>query len=83
MEDDSNKLTSDVPCPNSDCRFDHHVEGANFCMLCGTLLYQRCGDCLSANPQYAKFCYYCGTSLLELRSMHEHDEEIDDEEDEV
>lgn len=61
---------NDISCPNSSCEYDHHLKGANFCMLCGTLLYQRCEDCLSANPQYAKFCYYCGTSLLELRSMH-------------
>ncbi len=62
--------SNDIACPNSSCEYDHHLKGANFCMLCGTLLYQRCEDCLSANPQYAKFCYYCGTSLLELRSMH-------------
>ncbi len=62
--------SNDICCPNSSCEYDHHLKGANFCMLCGTLLYQRCEDCLSANPQYAKFCYYCGTSLLELRSMH-------------
>ncbi len=62
--------SNDIVCPNSSCEYDHHLKGANFCMLCGTLLYQRCEDCLSANPQFAKFCYYCGTSLLELRSMH-------------
>ncbi len=62
--------SNDIVCPNSSCEYDHHLKDANFCMLCGTLLYQRCEDCLSANPQFAKFCYYCGTSLLELRSMH-------------
>ncbi|MDR4497492.1 MAG: hypothetical protein MRK02_06150 [Candidatus Scalindua sp.] len=78
MAGESDKLTNDVPCPNPDCRYDHHLEGSNFCMLCGTLLYQRCGDCLSSNPQYAKFCYYCGTSLLELRAMQD-DESGEDE----
>ena len=69
MDEELNR-NNDISCPNSSCEYDHHLKGANFCMLCGTLLYQRCEDCLSANPQYAKFCYYCGTSLLELRSMH-------------
>ena len=69
MDEELNR-SNDISCPNSSCEYDHHLKGANFCMLCGTLLYQRCEDCLSANPQYAKFCYYCGTSLLELRSMH-------------
>ncbi|MFQ5964046.1 MAG: zinc ribbon domain-containing protein [Candidatus Scalinduaceae bacterium] len=71
--------SDDLICPNSNCEYDHHSKGANFCILCGTLLYQRCEDCLSANPQYAKFCYYCGTSLLELRSsegQYEGSEEI-------
>jgi len=82
MAGESDKLTNDVPCPNPDCRYDHHLEGSNFCMLCGTLLYQRCGDCLSSNPQYAKFCYYCGTSLLELRAMqYEEDDETGEDDD--
>ena len=79
MAGESDKLTNNVPCPNPDCRYDHHLEDSNFCMLCGTLLYQRCGDCLSSNPQYAKFCYYCGTSLLELRAMQ--DDETGEDED--
>lgn len=74
--------SSDMVCPNTGCEYDHHLKGANFCTLCGTLLYQRCEDCLSVNPQYALFCYFCGTSLIELRSLqHKHDdatEEIED-----
>jgi predicted amidophosphoribosyltransferase len=69
MDEELNS-SNDIICPNSSCEYDHHQKGANFCTLCGTLLYQRCEDCLSANPQYGKFCHYCGTSLLELRSMH-------------
>jgi len=45
MEKDLNKISS-TACPNSNCEYTHHLEGANFCMLCGTLLYQRCDDCL-------------------------------------
>ncbi len=67
-------------CPNSSCEYNHHMKGANFCMLCGTLLYQRCEDCLAANPKYAKFCYYCGTSLLELRSIEGQYEDVEDAE---
>lgn len=29
-------------CPNENCQYDNHVKGANFCVLCGTLLYHRC-----------------------------------------
>jgi len=68
MDEELNKSSFTV-CPNSSCEYNHHMKGANFCMLCGTLLYQRCEDCLTANPKYAKFCHYCGTSLLELRSI--------------
>ena len=50
-------------------------------MLCGTLLYQRCEDCLATNPKYAKFCHYCGTSLLELRSIEGQYEDVEDAED--
>ena len=67
-------------CPNSSCEYDHHMKGANFCTLCGTLLYQRCEDCLAANPKYAKFCHYCGTSLLELRSLEGQYEDVEDTE---
>ncbi len=70
MAKELNNGSGDIICPNSSCGYNHHLKGANFCTLCGTLLYQRCEDCLSVNPQYAKFCHYCGTSLLELRSMH-------------
>lgn len=54
-------------CPNTDCRFDKHAQGANFCILCGTLLFTHCSDCLARAPQYAKFCQYCGSDLRELR----------------
>ena len=26
-------------CPNTNCKYDNHAKGANFCILCGTLLY--------------------------------------------
>lgn len=54
-------------CPNPDCQYDKHEEGANFCILCGTLLYRQCDDCLKENPRYARYCYYCGTDLEWLR----------------
>ena len=28
-------------CPNTNCKYDNHAKGANFCILCGTLLYPR------------------------------------------
>ena len=71
---------NDVICPNSNCEYDNHIKGANFCILCGTLLYQRCEDCLSANPKFAKYCYYCGTSLLELRSLYDQYEDSEETE---
>ena len=55
-------------CPNSHCQFDHHAKGANFCILCGTLLYYRCDDCASVNPKYAKFCFYCGSNIADVES---------------
>ncbi len=57
-------------CPNVNCGFNYNEPGANFCMLCGTLLYQRCDDCLDTNPKYAKFCYHCGTSIEDLRNYN-------------
>ena len=77
MDEELNKSSFSV-CPNSSCEYNHHMKGANFCTLCGTLLYQRCDDCLAANPKYAKFCHYCGTSLLELRSIEEQYEDVED-----
>jgi len=56
-------------CPNSSCGYDHHEENSNFCGLCGTLLFQRCDDCIRENPRYSKFCHYCGTSLDDLRNF--------------
>ncbi len=79
MNEETNKSSFTV-CPNSSCEYNHHMKGANFCMLCGTLLYQRCEDCLAANPKYAKFCHYCGTSLLELRSIEGQYEDVEDAE---
>ncbi len=69
MDNKGPDKSSFTACPNSSCEFNHHLEGANFCMLCGTLLYKRCDDCLTSNPKYAMFCNYCGTSLQELRSI--------------
>lgn len=54
-------------CPNPTCQFDKHTTRANFCILCGTLLYRRCDNCLDENPMYAHFCHYCGANLEELR----------------
>lgn len=54
-------------CPNPSCEFDKHHPKANFCILCGTLLYRRCDNCIEVNPRYARFCQYCGTNLEEVR----------------
>jgi hypothetical protein len=54
-------------CPNPTCEFDKHHPKANFCILCGTLLFRRCDNCLDVNPRYAKFCQYCGANLDEVR----------------
>ncbi|MEW6355277.1 MAG: zinc ribbon domain-containing protein [Planctomycetota bacterium] len=59
-------------CPNPDCQFDKSMPRANFCILCGTLLYARCEDCLADNPMYANFCHYCGANLQELREERGH-----------
>lgn len=59
-------------CPNINCGFDLHREDANFCILCGTLLYQGCDDCLAVNPKYAKFCNCCGSNIDELRDYSRH-----------
>ncbi len=61
-------------CPNGGCRYDKHEPGANFCILCGTLLFTHCADCLAHNPPYARFCQYCGSDLVELRAADETDE---------
>ena len=81
--DHDETATKTKTCPNGNCNFDLHVKGANFCILCGTLLYQRCDDCLEVNPKYARFCYCCGTSIEDLRnfsSRFEQEEETDSEE---
>jgi len=54
-------------CPNPTCEFDKHHPKANFCILCGTLLFRRCDNCLVVNPRYAKFCQFCGANLDEVR----------------
>ena len=54
-------------CPNPTCEFDKHHLKANFCILCGTLLFRRCENCLDANPRYARFCQFCGSNLDEMR----------------
>jgi len=54
-------------CPNPGCEFDKHHPKANFCILCGTLLFRRCDNCLVVNPRYAKFCQFCGANLDEVR----------------
>ncbi|NOZ21181.1 MAG: hypothetical protein GXP25_08830 [Planctomycetes bacterium] len=59
-------------CPNPDCQFDKSTPRANFCILCGTLLYARCDDCLAENPMYASFCHFCGANLEELREEQSH-----------
>lgn len=71
-------------CPNNNCNFDVHAKDANFCILCGTLLYKRCDDCLDVNPRYAKFCHCCGTCIEDLRNFssrfNEEEEETEPEE---
>ena len=54
-------------CPNPVCEYDRHHPKANFCILCGTLLFRRCDNCLVVNPRYAKFCQFCGANLEEVR----------------
>ncbi len=54
-------------CPNPGCEFDKHHPKANFCVLCGTLLFRRCENCLDINPRYANFCQFCGSNLDEVR----------------
>jgi len=70
----------DRVCPNVNCH-DNHIKGANFCVLCGTLLYHRCENCLDVNPRYARFCYYCGSSLLEINSSSQYGGEFSEDTD--
>jgi len=68
MADDKNSPIGErKTCPNPDCQFDKNTPRANFCILCGTLLYARCEDCVAENPMYANFCHFCGANLQELR----------------
>jgi len=68
--------SSDQPaCPNPQCRYDKHEKDANFCILCGTLLYTHCEDCLAHSPTYARFCHHCGTDLAELRELRQLEKE--------
>lgn len=69
-------------CPNNNCNFDLHQKGSNFCILCGTLLYQRCDNCLEVNPRYAKFCHRCGTCVEDLRNYSSRFEQEDNTESE-
>jgi predicted amidophosphoribosyltransferase len=64
-------------CPNTNCQYDNHAKGANFCVLCGTLLYHRCENCVEVNPRYARFCYYCGSSLSEVKPSVPYEAEDD------
>lgn len=67
---DNDKIVNKAKiCPNNNCSFNIHAEDANFCILCGTLLYERCNDCLEVNPRYAKFCHYCGACIEDLRNL--------------
>ena len=75
-QDPSSDKASTKICPNEACKFDNSHEDANFCILCGTLLYRQCDNCLDVNPRYAKFCYYCGTNLEDLREEALSDEEL-------
>ncbi len=65
-------------CPNTNCQYDNHAKGANFCILCGTLLYQRCENCIDVNPRYARFCYYCGSSISEIKSSSHYESDFGD-----
>ncbi len=64
-------------CPNINCQYDNHVKGANFCVLCGTLLYHRCESCVDVNPRYARFCYYCGSSMSEIKPPTQYETDFD------
>jgi len=78
---DNNSYTSepnDRICPNSNCQYDHHVKDANFCILCGTLLYYRCEDCTLVNPRYARFCFYCGSNISDIESTVPYDPDLED-----
>jgi len=69
---------TDRICPSPNCEYDKHEPNANFCMLCGTLLYQRCEDCRAENPKYARFCLYCGTDLAEVPDSTQQEDPEDD-----
>ena len=55
-------------CPSMQCQYDKHEPDANFCILCGTLLFTHCEDCLGSSAPYARFCRLCGADLDELRA---------------
>ncbi|MDR4507256.1 MAG: zinc ribbon domain-containing protein [Candidatus Brocadiaceae bacterium] len=62
-------------CPNDNCQFDNHINGANFCVLCGTLLYYRCENCADVNPRYANFCFYCGSSISDMKPFVQNEDD--------
>ena len=51
-------------CPK--CLYKKHLEDAEFCIMCGTDLYNRCDAHNEQNeehfnPPNARFCYKCGS----------------------
>ena len=38
-----------------------------FCILCGIMLELQCSRC-NDNPQYARYCQYCGSDLHKSKS---------------
>ena len=40
------------------------LEGAAFCIHCGTPLSHSCPSCQADNPQESAFCHACGTGLI-------------------
>lgn len=55
-------------CPS--CKNEEHVEGANYCMICGKTVVNQCSDSISYEgqcahadplPGNARYCPYCGS----------------------
>ena len=55
-------------CPNCG---NNNVEGAKFCMHCGTNLSELpvCSSCGSILPQGAKFCIKCGSPIASVEAV--------------
>ena len=47
-------------CPGCERSVDLKDESKNFCIHCGTCLFNQCQSCHSRKNAFAKYCHSCG-----------------------